>query len=35
MIRGVYSASVTPVNTDLSPDLGALAAHAKALIADG
>lgn len=35
MIRGVYSASVTPVNADLSPDLGALAAHAKTLIADG
>lgn len=35
MIRGVYCASTTPVTADLSPDLGALAAHAKALIADG
>jgi 4-hydroxy-tetrahydrodipicolinate synthase len=35
MIRGVYCASATPVNADVSPDLGALAAHAKALIADG
>jgi 4-hydroxy-tetrahydrodipicolinate synthase len=35
MIRGVYCASATPVNADLSPDLGALAAHAKTLIADG
>jgi 4-hydroxy-tetrahydrodipicolinate synthase len=35
MIRGVYCASATPVNADLSPDLGALAAHAQALIADG
>ncbi|MFN5997077.1 MAG: dihydrodipicolinate synthase family protein [Paracoccaceae bacterium] len=35
MIRGVYCASATPVNADLSPDVGALAAHAKALIADG
>lgn len=35
MISGVYCASATPVNADLSPDLGALAAHAKALIADG
>lgn len=35
MIRGVYCASTTPVNADLSPDLGAFTAHAKALIADG
>lgn len=35
MIRGVYCASVTPLNADLSPDLGALSAHAQALIADG
>jgi 4-hydroxy-tetrahydrodipicolinate synthase len=35
MISGVYCASATPVNADLSPDLGALAAHANALIADG
>jgi 4-hydroxy-tetrahydrodipicolinate synthase len=35
MIRGVYCASATPVKADLSPDLGALGAHAKALIADG
>ena len=35
MIRGVYCASVTPVKADLSPDLDALAAHARALIADG
>lgn len=35
MIRGVYCASATPLNADLSPDLGALAAHARALIADG
>ena len=35
MIRGVYCASTTPVTADLSPDLGALAVHAKALIADG
>ena len=35
MIRGVYCASATPVNADLSPDLAALAAHAQALIADG
>jgi 4-hydroxy-tetrahydrodipicolinate synthase len=35
MISGVYCASATPVNADLSPDLGAFVAHAKALIADG
>ena len=35
MISGVYCASATPVNADLSPDLAALADHAKALIADG
>ena len=35
MISGVYCASATPVNADLSPDLGAFTAHAKALIADG
>lgn len=35
MIRGVYCASATPLNADLSPDLGALSAHAKTLIADG
>lgn len=35
MIRGVYCASATPLNADLSPDLGALAAHAQTLIADG
>ena len=31
MIRGVYCASATPVNADLSPDVGALAAHAQAV----
>lgn len=35
MISGVYCASATPLNADLSPDLGAFTAHAKALIADG
>lgn len=35
MIRGVYCASATPVNADLSPDLGAITAHAQTLIADG
>jgi 4-hydroxy-tetrahydrodipicolinate synthase len=35
MIRGVYCASATPVNADLSPDLGAFSAHVQALIADG
>jgi 4-hydroxy-tetrahydrodipicolinate synthase len=35
MISGVYCASATPVNADLSPDLGAFTAHANALIADG
>jgi 4-hydroxy-tetrahydrodipicolinate synthase len=35
MIHGVFCASATPVNADLSPDHGALAAHAKTLIADG
>jgi 4-hydroxy-tetrahydrodipicolinate synthase len=35
MISGIYCASATPVNADLSPDLGAFTAHAKALIADG
>jgi 4-hydroxy-tetrahydrodipicolinate synthase len=35
MIRGVYCASATPVTNDLSPDLGAFSAHARALIADG
>ena len=35
MIRGVYCASATPLNADLSPDLGALGSHAQALIADG
>lgn len=35
MICGVYCASATPLNADLSPDLGALAAHTQALIADG
>jgi 4-hydroxy-tetrahydrodipicolinate synthase len=35
MIRGVFCASTTPLNADLSPDLGAFAAHAQALIADG
>ena len=35
MISGVYCASATPVNADLSPDLEAFTAHAKALIADG
>ncbi len=34
-ITGVYCASVTPVRADLSPDLDALATHARALIADG
>lgn len=35
MIRGVYCASATPLNADLSPDLGAFAAHARTLVADG
>lgn len=35
MIRGVYCASATPLAADLSPDLAAFAAHARALIADG
>ncbi|MDM7930383.1 dihydrodipicolinate synthase family protein [Tabrizicola sp.] len=35
MISGVFCASTTPLNADLSPDLGAFTAHAKALIADG
>ena len=35
MLSGVYCASATPVNADLSPDLGAFAAHVQALIADG
>src|SRR3989338_4359004 len=35
MIRGVYCASVTPVKADLSPDVEALTANARALIADG
>ena len=35
MIGGVFCASATPLKADLSPDLGALAAHAQALIADG
>lgn len=35
MIRGVYCASATPLNADLSPDLGAITAHAQTLIADG
>lgn len=35
MISGVYCASATPVNADLSPDLGAFTAHACALIDDG
>lgn len=35
MISGVYCASATPLNADLSPDLGAFVAHAKTLIADG
>jgi 4-hydroxy-tetrahydrodipicolinate synthase len=35
MISGVYCASATPLNADLSPDLGAFTAHAKTLIADG
>ncbi len=35
MIRGVYCASATPLNDDQSPDLGALADHARALVADG
>jgi 4-hydroxy-tetrahydrodipicolinate synthase len=35
MISGVYCASTTPVAADLSPDLGALVTHARALITDG
>lgn len=35
MIRGVFCASATPLNADLSPDLGAFVAHAGALLADG
>jgi 4-hydroxy-tetrahydrodipicolinate synthase len=34
-IRGVFCAAATPVNADLSPDLGAFAAHCAALLADG
>jgi 4-hydroxy-tetrahydrodipicolinate synthase len=34
-ITGVYCAATTPLLADLSPDLGALATHAKTLIADG
>ena len=35
MIRGVYCASASPLNVDLSPDLGAFVAHAQALLSDG
>ncbi len=35
MIRGVFCAAATPLNADLSPDLCAFAAHARALIDDG
>jgi 4-hydroxy-tetrahydrodipicolinate synthase len=35
MIRGVFCASATPLNADLTPDLGAFAAHARTLIDDG
>ncbi|HTM79157.1 MAG TPA: dihydrodipicolinate synthase family protein [Devosia sp.] len=34
-ISGVYSAAVTPLNADFSPDLGLFAAHCQHLIADG
>ncbi|QQR38308.1 dihydrodipicolinate synthase family protein [Devosia rhizoryzae] len=34
-IRGVFSAAATPLNTDLSPDHGALAAHCRQLLDDG
>lgn len=35
VLTGVYCAAVTPVQANLLPDLGAIAAHARALIADG
>ena len=35
VLTGVYCAAVTPVQANLLPDLGAMAAHARALIADG
>lgn len=35
MIRGVFCAAATPLNADLSPDLGAFAAHVGTLVADG
>jgi len=34
-ISGVYCAAVTPLNADLSPDLGRLGEHCLALLADG
>lgn len=34
-ITGVYCAAATPVDENLAPDLGKLAAHAKRLIEDG
>lgn len=33
--RGVFSAAATPLNTDLTPDHGALAAHCRQLLDDG
>jgi 4-hydroxy-tetrahydrodipicolinate synthase len=33
--RGVFSAAATPLNADLSPDHGALAAHCRQLLEDG
>lgn len=35
VLTGVYCAAVTPVQANLLPDHGAMAAHARALIADG
>lgn len=34
-IKGVYCAAATPLDENLNPDLGKLAAHAQRLIADG
>ena len=33
--HGVYAASVTPLNADLTPDLGALTTHSRWLLANG
>ena len=34
-ITGVFCAAATPINADLSPDLGRFVAHAKTLLAEG